>query len=142
MYNPALLCSAIAVLLLFALAALGGVLDPTEGVDEPQWWPGLGFVVVPLALAVRGVFTGIIMTDSEVVLRGWLRTRRVPRNGVLGVRTVAYSGVWNRGGQSRVFRMLAVQTADGTVEIPTVAARKAKAKRLASALENALSVPE
>lgn len=52
------------------------------------------------------------------------------------------SGVWNRGSESRVYRMLAINTVDGTIEIPAVAARKAKAERLASALAKALSLPE
>lgn len=142
MRNRVLVYSAIVVLMLFALAALGGVLDPTEAVDEPQWWPGLWFVALPVALAVRGVFTGVVVADSDVVLRGWLRTRRVPRSQVLGVTTMKYSGVWNRGSESRVFRMLAIKTVDGTIEVPAVAARKAKAERLASALEKALFLPE
>ena len=142
MRNRVLVYWEIVVLLLFALAALGGVLDPTEGVDEPQWWPGLLFVVLPVVLAIRGVFTGVVVADSHVVLRGWLRTRRVPRSQVLGVTTMKYSGVWNRGSASRIFRMLAIKTVDRTIEVPAVAARKAKAERLASALEKALSLPE
>lgn len=55
-YNPMLVCWAIVVLLLFASAALGGVLNPTESVDEPQWWPGLCFIALPVVLAVRGAF--------------------------------------------------------------------------------------
>lgn len=140
MRNRVLAYSTIVVLLLFALGALGGVLDPTEGPDQPQWWPGVCFVVLPVALAVRGAFTGVIVAGSEVVLRGWLRTRRVPRSQVRGVTTMKYSGAWNRGGESRVFRMLAIKTVDGTIEVPAVAARKAKAERLASALDQALSL--
>ena len=61
---------------------------------------------------------------------------------MLGVTTMKCSGVWNRGSESRVFRMLAINTVDETIEIPAVAALKATAERLASALAKALSLPE
>jgi hypothetical protein len=141
-FNPVVTFASIAVLLLFSTAALGGVLDPTSGADEPDWWPGVGFVVLPVVLAVRGVLIGVVVTDSEVLLRGWLRTRRLPRDRVLAVTTKKYSGLWNRGSQSRLFRLLAIKTPKGVVDVPAVAARLEKAERLASTLRGALSVPE
>lgn len=138
LHNPVLTYSAIAVLLVFAIAALGGIFDPTSGMDRPDWWPGLIFVVTPLLIAVRGLATGVVVRKSEVLLRGWRRTRRLPRDQVLAVKTMRYSGAWTRGSESRLFRMLAVKTKTGTIEVPAVAARNAKAERLASTLRRVL----
>jgi hypothetical protein len=41
---------------------------------------------------------------------------------------MTYSGFWNLGSESRVLRMLAIKTVDGTTEVPAVAARQAKAE--------------
>lgn len=141
-YNPVLNGAAIAVLVLFAAAALGGVLDPTDAVDKPDWWPGVVFVVVPLLLAARGLRVGVVVRDTDVVMRGWLRTRRLSREDVLAVKTRRYSGLWTRGGESRLFRMLAIKTSEHTVEVPAVAARDAKAERLAAALRRALAIAD
>jgi Bacterial PH domain len=141
-HNSVLTYSAIAVLVVFATAAVGGVLDPTSRVDEPDLWPGLVFVVVPLLIAVRGLTTGVVIQESDVLLRGWLRTRRLPREQILAVKTMPYSGVWTRGSESRLFRMLAIKTRKGMVEVPAVAARNAKAERLASRLRSALALHE
>jgi hypothetical protein len=105
-FNPVVVFSAIAVLLLLSTAAFGGVLDPTSGADEPNWWPGVGFVLLPVLLAVRGVLTGVVVTDcfdagyAPVACHGircWGRTKN-------------YSGMWHGGSQSRLFRMLAIKT--------------------------------
>lgn len=139
--NPAAAIAAVAVLSAFALAALAGILDPTEHSDEVHWWPGVVFVLAPVAMAARGAMVGVVVTGSEVILRGWLRTRRIPRDHVLGVKTKKYSGHWNSARESRMFRMLAIKTTNGTVDVPAVAARQAKAKRLAAELRRALSLP-
>jgi hypothetical protein len=141
-HNPALDYSAIAVLVVFATAAVGGVLDPTSADDQPDWWPGVLFVVVPLLIAMRGLMTGIVVRDSDVLLRGWLRTTQLPRQDVLAVKTKRYSGLWTRGSESRFFRMLALKTANGTIEVPAVAARNAKAERMAMTLRRALALDE
>lgn len=62
-YNPVLNGASIAVLVLIAAAALGGVLDPTNAVDKPDWWPGVVFVVVSLLLAARGIRVGVVVWD-------------------------------------------------------------------------------
>lgn len=139
-YNPVLVYSTVALLLLLAAAALGGIVDSTDGTDDPRWWPGLLFVVLPILLAVRGCTTGIVITETAVLIRGWFRTRRVPREHVLGVKTTKYSGIWLRGAESRVFRMLVIKTNSTELEVPTVAARKAKAKRLAAEAQTALAI--
>jgi hypothetical protein len=141
-HNPVLTFAAVGVLVVFAVAALGGVLDPTDAADNADWWPGVLFVVVPLVIALRGVVTGVVVRESDVVLRGWLRTRRLPREQILAVTTKKYSGLWTRGSESRFFRMLALKSTNGTVEIPAVAARNMKAERLALRLRRALALAE
>jgi hypothetical protein len=137
-HNAVLNSAAIVVLIALAAAAFGGIVDPSDARDRPNWWPGALFVAIPIGLALRGLLVGIVVRESDLLLRGWLRSRRVSRDQVLAVTTTQYSGLWNRGSQSRQFSMLGLTTTTGLVEIPAVAARPDKAKQLASDVRRAL----
>lgn len=141
-HNAFLDIAATVVLVVLALAALGGVLDPTLDLDRPDWWPGVIFVAVPLLVAIRGAVVGVVVIESYVVVRGWLRTRRVPRDQIVAVTTRPYSGLWNRGSESRHFSMLALTTTSRSVDVPAVAANRAKAERLALEVRRALMIAE
>ncbi|HEY0168099.1 MAG TPA: hypothetical protein VGB75_13740 [Jatrophihabitans sp.] len=140
-YNPVLVYWNIAYLLVLAAISLGAILDSIGTVDEPAWQE-FGVVLAPILLAIRGVRVGVVVTDSEVLLRGWVRTRRLQRDQVLGVMTAPYTGLLYGGMESRIFRMLAIKTPDRTIEVPAVAARKAKAKRLAATVRHVLAPPD
>lgn len=70
-----------------------------------------------LALAVRTLFIGIYRSDSELVVRDWLRTRHIARSEVSGVSTAAYDGVLQRGTRSRQLSMLEISSGDGRLPI-------------------------
>ena len=75
------------------------------------------FLAVLVAIAARTAFVGCYVDDRGIVVRSWLRTRRIERPAVAAVRPVAYSGFANRFSASRLLSMVAVEVVGRTLPI-------------------------
>lgn len=76
-----------------ALAALGltGIYDvKNQGMTDHS--PGWLYTAAGLILAVRALRLGVSLRGDEVVVRSWLRTRRLPRLLVAAAQVVPYAG--------------------------------------------------
>jgi hypothetical protein len=54
--------------------------------------------VMCLILVIRALRLAVVVTADEIVIRSWVRRRRVATADVIGVVAVPYSGMWARGG--------------------------------------------
>ena len=82
----------------------------------------------------------MVVVGDTVISRGWFRTRTIPSADISAVRAVNYSGLWNRSSSSRLFLMLKLEVAGRAVEIPAVAGRPVKVRRLANQMGDALGL--
>jgi hypothetical protein len=130
-----------AFLVLFLVATVGGILDPTPGPDRPILLPGVLVVAVELFLLVRVLRLGVTVTPDHVISRGWFLTRRYPRGAVSGAGAAGYSGGYNRWTRSKSFTMLWIRVNERAVELPQVAGRPQKVHGLADQLRTALQLP-
>ena len=128
------------VLLLLSAASLGGIYDPPDRSARGQSWPGALFVAIPILLALRGLTVGVVVVGDNVISRGWFKTRTIPRADISAVGAVNYSGYWNRSSSSRQFLMLTLEVAVREIEIPAVAGRPVKVKRLVNQMGDVLGL--
>lgn len=71
-----------------------------------------------VVLAVRALFLRVNMTESDLVVVDWYRTRRFPLSDVLGVRPAAYNGILNAGdldGSGSLIHVVEIMKADSDV---------------------------
>lgn len=95
-----------------------------------------------LALLARMAVMGLYLDDRELRCVSWLVTRRVPREDVLAVRAVGYSGFGNEFGDSGMLSMLVVERRSGRAfALRGTVARATSAKRAARIVQAALSAP-
>ena len=137
---PGYLALCVGVLLTFLLVSIGAFLDPTlDGTRDPVWMFWV-WASVLAALLLRAPFVGLLITDSRVARRGWLRTWTYSVSDVTAVRSCGYSGNLNRHSQSRLFKMLSLRLADGRiVEIPEVTGRAASTARRVAEVKGLLA---
>jgi hypothetical protein len=157
--------AAAAIFVILSLSAVNGIFNPVGRSGSPIS-PGWIFVVVPAWLALRSIVLGIVVDGEVVRLRGWFVTETFRREDVIDVRTVPYTGFWNKGSISSRFYMLSlvvsaprrrvlpagrrspwasrdIRSSSGTtqIDVPAVVAGRDKAERLAKELHAALGLP-
>lgn len=133
----------LSVLAFFALIFGGDAAASIRGSgDSGPFWISTTILIMLAALAVRALRLGLVVTPDEVILRGWLRTRRVQRAQITRVDVFGYSGLYTRGGTSPWFKMLVVTIGGHQVDVQAVAGRPNPIYRLADQLRDCLGLPQ
>lgn len=133
----------LAVLSFFAVINGGDAAASITGSgDSDPLWTSTIILILLACLAIRALRLGLVVTPEDVILRGWLRTRRVKRSAVTRVEVFGYSGAYNRDGTSRWFKMLVLTVEGGQVDIQAVAGRPKTIYRLADQLRLCLGLPQ
>lgn len=111
------------------VGATGIFLSAAPGLPEALLPVVIGAVI---ALSVRCAISGIYISSTEVVVRDWIRTRRIPIVGVVDITAEPYSGFISWYGQTRLLSVVVVRSGSGdmhpcrtAVSIPPVARRLA-----------------
>ena len=97
-----------------AVLCFPGAIEPAPG--EPTWVP-VAMLPLFVAAAVRAVLVGVVVTDREVVVRNFGRTRRIGRDEVVEVRLKNYDGflAWNSPGGAMAAKSVQIRTRSGKV---------------------------
>lgn len=74
---------------------------------------GVPFALGGALLAARALMLRVVVTDQQLVVHSWWRTRRFAREDVVDLRPVAYDGWWVRGSESPTWAQLRLTTRDG-----------------------------
>lgn len=110
---PAYLCLCGGVVTALLAVSIGAFLDPSVNTADPDWM----FWAWPLALLLpllRAPFVGVVVHDDHPVRRTWLQSVTLPRSEIIDVETTNYSGLWNWGNASLIFRMASLQLGNGS----------------------------
>jgi hypothetical protein len=135
------LCTAVFVL--FALATIGGLVDPAVDSGEPDW-PGWVVLAGSVAGIVRAIRLGLTVTPDHVIVRSWFTTRRIPRSNILGARATPYDG-WNGLDTHRVCQLeLVLRTRSEPLPVRSIVAttRSRRVQRIAYALRRTARSPK
>ncbi|GAA4119444.1 hypothetical protein GCM10022415_19510 [Knoellia locipacati] len=131
----------VVILTVFLAAGVMGFLDPAMDASSDPDWMFWVWTAANVGLLARAPFVGLLIDEDRVVRRGWVRSRTYAASDVVGVGSRGYSGLLNRGSQSRRFTMLTLKRANGpTVEVPEVTGRAATTAHSVSAARSVLGL--
>lgn len=120
----------LAVLGLFALAVIGGILEPDLPGTGPDWVGWLILAAV-LILMYRAARLGLTVTRDEVIVHSFLTTRHIPRERITRVGTAFYDGLWAGGTELECLTQLelTLTNRESPLGIPALTATR-KGRRL------------
>jgi hypothetical protein len=109
---------------------------------EHRGWSTLATAILAVLVLVglRAYRLSVVVTDSEVTVRTWFFTRRIPRADVTRVAAAPYRGILLRGWQSRYPSTILVVTEQETVEARCLLTGPQRAECLATRISALVGV--